>query len=71
MLIIIVPIGIKSEPDDDFESLGIQKVDFCVLGTKLIFQWKIGNLLKLKIFVPICQFFIILEIGHHFLFIFE
>ena len=70
MLIIVVPIGIKSEPDNEFESLGSQTLDFCVLGQKLIFQWKMGYLFKLKIFVPISQVFMILGIGHHFLFIF-
>ena len=70
MLIIVAPIGTKSEPDNEFESLASQKVDFCVLGKKFIFQWKTGYVYKLKIFVPISQFFIILGIGHHFLFIF-
>ena len=70
MLIIVVPIGIKSEPDNEFESLASQKVDFCVLGKKFIFQWKTGYVSKLKNFVPISQFFIILGIGYNFLFIF-
>ena len=64
MLIIVVPIGIKSEPDNEFESLASQKVDFCVLGKKFIFQWKMGFLFKLKNLVLISQFFIILGIGH-------
>ena len=70
-MIKVGPIGIKSEPDYEFESLGSQKVDFCALGKKFIFQWKMGYLFKMKILVPISQFFIILEIGHHFLFIFR
>ena len=49
MLIIVVPIGIKSEPENEFESLGSQKGDFCVLGKKFIFQWKMGYHSKLKI----------------------
>ena len=66
MLIIVVPIGIKSEPHNEFNILGSQKLEFCVLGKKFIFQWKMGYLFKMKILVPISQFFIILGIGHHF-----
>ena len=68
--IIVVPSGIKSGPDNEFESLGSQKVDFCAFGKNFTFQWKMGYLFKLKILVSISQYFIILGIGHHFLSIF-
>ena len=37
LLIIVVPIGIKSKPDNEFESLGSQTVDFYVLGKYSMF----------------------------------
>ena len=42
-----------------------------VLGKKSIFHWKMWHIVKLKIQVPLSQFFIILGIWHHFLFIFN
>ena len=47
--IIVAPNGIKSEPENEFESLGSQKVEFYALGKKLIFHWKMGILFKFKI----------------------
>ena len=60
MLIIVVPIGIKSEPDNEFENLGSQKMDFYVLRKKLIFQWEMGYLFKIENF---CTYF---SIFHNF-----
>ena len=37
---IVVPSGIKSEPSDEFVSLGCQKVDFHVLEKKVNFSVK-------------------------------
>ena len=68
--IIVAPNGIKSEPENEFESLGSQKVEFYALGKKLIFHWKMGILLKFKILKTISQIFTNLEIGHHVLTIF-
>ena len=62
--------GLKSEPENELEILGSQKLDFYALGKKSIFHWKMGILFKLKIYPSISQFFAILEIGHHFLTIF-
>ena len=70
MLTIVVPIGIKSEPENEFESLGSQKADFYVLDKRSIFQRKMVHPLKLTIQVPISQFFILLGIGYEFLTIF-
>ena len=39
----------KSEPDNEFESLGSQKVDIYVLGKKSILQWKLAHPFELKI----------------------
>ena len=68
--IIVAPNGIKSEPENEFESLGSQKVEFYALGKNLIFHRKMGILLKFKILKTISQIFTNLEIGHHFLTIF-
>ena len=46
--IIVTPNGIKSEPENEFESLGSQKVEFYALGKKLIFHWKMGIFLNSK-----------------------
>ena len=35
--LMVVPSEIKSEPGDEFESLGSHKVDFYILGKKSIF----------------------------------
>ena len=43
---IIVPSGIKSEPSDEFVSLGCQKVDFHVLEKKSIFSEKLAIFLN-------------------------
>ena len=40
-------------------------------GKESIFQWKMGHLLELKIQVHVSHFFMVLGIGHNFLFIFE
>ena len=65
--IVVASNGLKSEPEDEFEILGSQKLDFYALGKKSIFHWKMGILFELKIYASISQFFTILEIGHHFL----
>ena len=67
----VLPNEIKREPGDEFESLGSHKVDFYVLEKNSIFQWKRGYLLRLKIYVPKSQFFVILRIGHYFLLIYR
>ena len=69
--VMVVPSEIKSEPGDKFESLGSHKLDFYELGKKSFFQWKRCYLLRLKIYVPKSQFFIILRIGYYFLIIFR
>ena len=39
----IVFCGIQSGPEDEFGSLGSQKVDIYVVGKKAIFLWKISH----------------------------
>ena len=51
-----------------FHPLNQENVTFT--WQKAHFLLEIGYLLKLKILVPISQFFTILGIGYHFLFIF-
>ena len=41
--------GIQNGPKSEFDNFGSQKVDFHVLGKKVLFLWKMDHPLKLKI----------------------
>ena len=45
--IAVAPSGIKSEPDNEFQSLGNQKV--YESGKRSILKWKLGHPFQLKI----------------------
>ena len=58
---------IRHYPEKEFETLGSQKVGFYQWGKISIFYWKMVDLFRWEIQVPISKFFILLDIGHHFL----